>query len=91
MKIAIGMIEGGLSVREFARRKRCSASTIGRLVQRNQDTGSVRDRPCPKRQRVTTLAQVSIFKQDNAMPHSTRIAIARLQENRGLAVPRFFS
>ncbi|MGH0118061.1 UNVERIFIED_CONTAM: hypothetical protein FKN15_052066 [Acipenser sinensis] len=47
--VAIGMIEGGLSVREVARRMRCSASTISRLVQRNQETGSVRDRPRPGR------------------------------------------
>ena len=55
--VAISMIEGGLSVREVARRMRCSASTISRLVQRNQETGSVRDRPRPGRQRVTTPAQ----------------------------------
>ncbi|MGH0144354.1 UNVERIFIED_CONTAM: hypothetical protein FKN15_003333 [Acipenser sinensis] len=37
--------------------RECSASTISRLVQRNQETGSVRDRPCPVRQMVTTPAQ----------------------------------
>ncbi|MGH0151886.1 UNVERIFIED_CONTAM: hypothetical protein FKN15_020793 [Acipenser sinensis] len=55
--VAIGMIEGGLSVREVARRMRCSPATISRLVQRNQETSSVRDRPRPGRQRVTTPAQ----------------------------------
>ncbi|MGH0149628.1 UNVERIFIED_CONTAM: hypothetical protein FKN15_056903 [Acipenser sinensis] len=51
------MIKGGLSVREVSRRMRCSASTISKLVQRNQETGSVRDRPRPGRQRVITPAQ----------------------------------
>ena len=62
---AIGMIEDGLSVREVARRMRCSASTISRLVQRNQETGSVRDRPRPGRQRVTTPAQDCCVVQPN--------------------------
>ncbi|MGH0184942.1 UNVERIFIED_CONTAM: hypothetical protein FKN15_016354 [Acipenser sinensis] len=65
--VAIGMIEGGLSVREVAQRMRCSASIISRLVQRNLETGSVRDRPLPRRQRSphqprTVMPTVALFK-----------------------------
>ncbi|MGH0145415.1 UNVERIFIED_CONTAM: hypothetical protein FKN15_040345 [Acipenser sinensis] len=55
--VAIGMIEGSLSLRELARRMRCFASVISRIVQRNQETSSVRDKPRPGSQRVTKPAQ----------------------------------
>ena len=51
---AIGMITGGMSYREVARRMNCSHQTISRLVERHTVTGSVDDRPRLGRQRVTS-------------------------------------
>ena len=52
-----GMVQGGISSREIARRMHCSASTITRLIQRFNQTGSLNDRPRPGRQRATTAQQ----------------------------------
>ena len=52
-----GMVQGGISRREIARRMNCSTSTITRLVNRHRQTGSLNDRPRPGRQRVTTAQQ----------------------------------
>ena len=54
---ALGMIQGGMSRREIARRMQCSPSTITRLAQRHQQTGSLNDRPRPGRQREMTPQQ----------------------------------
>lgn len=51
------MIEGGLSCREVARRMGCSHTTVMRLIERNNNTGSVNDRQRPGRQRSTTRQQ----------------------------------
>ena len=54
---ALGMVEGGLSFHEVGRRMCCSHQTIMKLVERNANTGSVCDRQCPGRQRVTSHQQ----------------------------------
>ena len=54
---ALGMVEGGLSYRQVAERMGCSHTTIARLVERHNATGSVDDRQCPGRERVTTRQQ----------------------------------
>ena len=41
---AFGMVEGGLSFREVARRMGCSHQTIMKLAERNATTDSVSDR-----------------------------------------------
>ncbi|XP_069106979.1 uncharacterized protein [Argopecten irradians] len=53
----MGMLAGGLSQREIARRMGCSPSTIVRLHQRYVQTGSLNERPRPGRQRVTSDRQ----------------------------------
>lgn len=54
---AIGMIAGGLSYREIARRMGCTHATVRELHQRNIATGSVSDRQRPGRERVTSRVQ----------------------------------
>ena len=54
---AVGMVEGGLSFREVARRMGCSLQTIMKLIERNATTGSVSDSQCPGRQKVTSQRQ----------------------------------
>lgn len=54
---ALGMLEGGLSQSQVARRLGCNQCTIARLIQRNHATGSVDDRQRPGRERVTTERQ----------------------------------
>ena len=54
---AVGMVEGGLSFREVARRMDCSHQTIMKLAERNATTGSVSDRQRPGRQKVTSQRQ----------------------------------
>ena len=54
---AVGMFAGGLPCREIARRMNCAHSTILRLVQRHNETGSVNERHRSGRQRVTTAAE----------------------------------
>lgn len=52
--VAIGMLAGGVATRRVAQQMGCSHSTIVRLHQRHQMTGSVGDRPRPGRERVTS-------------------------------------
>ena len=54
---ALGLAQGGVSYSEIARRMQCSRTAIRRLIQREEETGTVNDRPRPGRQRVTTPAQ----------------------------------
>ena len=55
---AVGMVEGGLSFREEARRMGCSHQTIMKLVERNDTPGSsVSDRQRPGCQKVTSQRQ----------------------------------
>ena len=54
---ALGMVEGGLSYRQVAERRGCSHTTIARLVERHNATGSVDVRQRPERERVTTRQQ----------------------------------
>ena len=54
---AMGTMDGGMSCRQVARHFGCSPSTITRLLQRHRETGSVKDRPCPGRERVRTPDQ----------------------------------
>lgn len=51
---AMGLLEGGLSVRQVARRMGCTPPTIINLRRRHAETDSVNDRPRPGRERVTT-------------------------------------
>lgn len=53
----LGLIQAGVGIRDAARRLNCCPSTITRLLQRFQNTGSVRDRPRTGQPRVTTPAQ----------------------------------
>ena len=53
----LGLIQGGLSIREAARRMHCHPSTISRLVRRFRQTGNVRDGQRNGRPRVTTPAE----------------------------------
>ena len=54
---ALGMVQGGTSQSQVARIFRVHPSTIGRLVERHQHTGSVHDRPRPGQRHVTTPRQ----------------------------------
>lgn len=54
---ALGLLEGGLSIRQVARRMGCSPPTIMNLRRRFNETQSVRDRARPGRERVTTEAE----------------------------------
>ena len=54
---ALGMVEAGLSYSDIARRMGCSQPTIRNLVERQNTTGSLDDRPRPGRERVTTPTQ----------------------------------
>ena len=54
---ALGMFESGLSYHQIAERMGCLHSTIARLVERHNATGSVDDRQRPGRERVTTRQQ----------------------------------
>ena len=51
---AMGLLEGGVSIRHVARRMSCSPATIINLRRRHAETDSVSDRPRPGRERVTT-------------------------------------
>ena len=53
----VGMVEGGLSFREEARRIGCSHQTIMKLVKRNATTGSVSDSQRIGRQKETSQRQ----------------------------------
>ena len=55
--IALGLIQGGISYRQVARRLNCHHSTIVRLVERFNATGSVAPRPRSGQPRVTSNAQ----------------------------------
>ena len=61
---ALGMVEGGLSYRQVAERMGCSHTTIARLVERHNATGSVDDRQRPGRERVyyTSAGPVHCFE-----------------------------
>lgn len=69
---AIGMLQAGMGVRHIADALNCVPSTIRRLQQRFQETGSVQDRPRGGRPRVTTVVQdrqlVRRHLQDRFMP-----------------------
>ena len=54
---ALGMVEGGLSYRQVAKRMGCLHTTIARLVERHNAMGSVDDRQRPGHERVTTRQQ----------------------------------
>ena len=54
---ALGMVKGGLSYRQVAERMGCSHTTIARVVEMHNATGSVDDRQRPGRERVTTRQQ----------------------------------
>ena len=51
---AIGMIVAGMTPAAVARRLNCHKTTIARLVQRFQATGSVKDRQRPGQPKITT-------------------------------------
>lgn len=53
---ALGLLEGGMSIRQVARRMGCSPPTILNLRRRYLATQSVSDRPRPGRERVTSAA-----------------------------------
>ena len=57
LHLALSMVEGGLSYRQVAERMGCSHTTIARLVERHNATGSVDDRQRPGRERDTTRQQ----------------------------------
>ena len=54
---ALGLVRAGLSYSEVARRMECAQSTIRRLIEREEETGSVNDRPRAWGQCVTTPEQ----------------------------------
>ena len=54
---AVGVLEGGMGVREVARRLGVAHSTISRLQTRYQQTGSVKDRPRRGRDRITSAQE----------------------------------
>ena len=55
--IALGMLMAGSTKRNIAATFGCSVSTVTRLEQRVNHTGSVKDRPRPGQPRVTTRRQ----------------------------------
>ena len=54
---AMGMLQAGMQVRHIAAALNCVPSTIRRLQQRYEETGSVQDRPRDGRPHATTVAQ----------------------------------
>ena len=54
---AMGLLEGGVGVRQVARIMGCNPTTIVNLRRRHQETGSMDNRPRPGRERVTTPGQ----------------------------------
>lgn len=59
----LGLLQGGLTQTVVARRFNVNRSTISRLVQRNNATGSVSDRPRPGAMRATTRRQDVYIRQ----------------------------
>ena len=53
----LGLIQAGVGIRQAARQLNCYPSTVSRLLERVQQTGSTRDRPRTGQPRVTTPAQ----------------------------------
>ena len=51
---AVGLLEGGVGIRQVVRMMGCSPSTIINLRRRYQETNSVDDQPRPGAERVTT-------------------------------------
>ena len=80
---AIGMVEGGLSFHEVARRMGCSHQTIKKLVERNDTTGSVSDRQCPGRQKVKSQRQDRNIVLSH-LPNRFRTAVKMGQETVGI-------
>ena len=62
-------LEAGLSARQAARRFGCNVSTIARLLERHEETGSVEDRPRPGRACVTTPAQDRYIEMQHLRDH----------------------
>ena len=75
--MAIGMLTGGMMVKEVAQHFHVSESAISRLRTKYRQTGTIKDRPRPGRPRKTTQREDN-FKvtssRRNRFLSSTRIA-----------------
>ena len=75
--VAIGMLTGGMWVKEVAQRVRVSESAISRLRAKYRQTGTVKDRLRPGRPRKTTRREdnyIVTSSRRNRFMSSTRIA-----------------
>ena len=81
--LAVGMVEGGLSFREVARRMGCSHQTIMNFVERNAATGSVSDRHRPGCLKVTSQRQDRNIVLSHLRNHF-RTAVKTAQETVGI-------
>ncbi|MEW8547199.1 MAG: helix-turn-helix domain-containing protein [Candidatus Thiodiazotropha sp.] len=59
---ALGMVRANMSIRQVARHFHCHSSTVSRLLNRVQQTGTTRDRPRPGAPRVTTQRQDNFIR-----------------------------
>lgn len=84
---AIGLLDAGTSARRVAHRFGCNVSTIVRLQQRNEETGSVTDRPRPGRARVTTPQQDRYIEMQH-LRDRFRTATQTARETPGRNQPR---
>lgn len=84
---AVGLLDAGLSARQVARRFGCNVSTIARLLQRHEETGSVADRPRPGRARVTTPDQDRYIEMQH-LRDRFRTATQTARETPGRHQPR---
>ena len=75
--VAIGMLTGGMRVKEVALRFIVNESAISRLRAKYRQTGTVKDRPRPSRPRKTTRREdnyIVTSSRPNPFMSSTRIA-----------------
>ena len=87
---ALGMLECGISQNDVASRFGVSISTIARLVQRVNTTGSLSDRPRSGAPRVTSVRQDVFIRQRYLRDRFTtsKSTSAVVVGNRGRAVSR---
>ena len=87
--LCLALNQAGFTSRQIATRLNCNQSTVIRLVQRNQHTGSVADRPRPGQPRVTTPADdrhiVLAHLRNRFLPASE--TARALRERRGPVAP----
>ncbi|KAH3751951.1 hypothetical protein DPMN_186559 [Dreissena polymorpha] len=61
----VGMLRAGSGVTDVARQFNCARSTVNRLRERYDVTGSIKDRPCPGQPKITTPRQDANLRRVN--------------------------